>query len=62
MQKLNTVFTAVIASFMLLMAACVPMSKFNAAQQALSSARYDSSILANKVADLQKAMAKSNAD
>jgi chemotaxis protein MotB len=62
MIKLNTVFTAVIASFMLLLAACVPLKKFNASQQALSSARYDSSLLANKVSNLQAAMAKSNAD
>ena len=62
MIKLNTVFPAALASFMLLLAGCVPMKKFNAAQQALSSARYDSSLLANKVSDLQAAMAKSNAD
>src|SRR5580693_972140 len=62
MIKLNTVFTAVIASFMLLLAACVPLKKFDASQQALSSARYDSSLLANKVSNLQAAMAKSNAD
>jgi chemotaxis protein MotB len=62
MVKLNTAFTATLASFILLLAGCVPMKKFDAAQQALSSARYDSSLLANKVSNLQTAMAKSNAD
>ena len=37
---------------------CVPMKKFNAAQQALASARYDSSQLANKVKDLQAQLAQ----
>jgi chemotaxis protein MotB len=62
MIKLNTAFTAALTSFILLLAGCVPMKKFDAAQQALSSARYDSSLLANKVSNLQAAMAKSNAD
>jgi chemotaxis protein MotB len=62
MLKQNTVFTTALASFVLLMASCVPMKKYNDAQQALSSARYDSSVLANKVTDLQNAMAKSNAE
>ena len=62
MIKLNTAFTAALTSFILLLAGCVPMKKFDAAQQALSSARYDSSLLANKVSNLQTAMAKSNAD
>ncbi len=34
------------------------MKKFNAAQQALASARYDSAQLANKVKDLQSALAQ----
>src|SRR5579863_3822433 len=62
MIKLNTVFPAVLAFFMLLLAGCVPMKKFDAVRQELSSARNDSSLLANKVSDLQAAMAKSNAD
>jgi chemotaxis protein MotB len=37
---------------------CVPMKKFNATQQALASARYDSSRLANKVADLESQLAQ----
>lgn len=39
---------------------CVPTSKFNAAQQALSSARYDSARLANKVNELQSTLARLN--
>jgi chemotaxis protein MotB len=62
MIKLNTAFTAALAFFMLLLAGCVPMKKYDATRQELSSARYDSSLLANKVIDLQNAMAKSNAD
>ncbi len=37
---------------------CVPTKKFNDVQQALASARYDSTQLANKVKDLQAAMAR----
>lgn len=37
------------------------MKKFNATQQALASARYDSSQLANKVKDLQSQLAQANA-
>ena len=37
---------------------CVPTKKFNDVQQALASARYDSAQLANKVKDLQAAMAR----
>ena len=42
----------------LFFSSCVPTSKFNAAQQALSSARYDSAQLANRVASLQSALAQ----
>src|SRR5579864_247210 len=37
---------------------CVPMKKFNETQQALASARYDSSRLAAKVADLETQLAQ----
>jgi chemotaxis protein MotB len=40
----------------LFFSSCVPTSKFNAAQQALSSARYDSAQLANKVMSLQSSL------
>ena len=40
---------------------CVPTKKFNDVQQALASARYDSAQLANKVRDLQSAMARKDA-
>jgi chemotaxis protein MotB len=50
------VFIAAILSF----TACVPTSKFNACQMALSSARYDSTLLSNKVKDLQSSLAQAN--
>lgn len=49
-------FIAAILSF----TACVPTSKFNACQMALSSARYDSTLLSNKVKDLQSSLAQAN--
>jgi len=49
-------FMAVVLSF----TACVPTSKFNACQMALSSARYDSTQLAGKVKDLQSSLAQAN--
>jgi chemotaxis protein MotB len=49
-----------LAAGVLFFSACVPVSKFNAAQSALSSARYDSSQLANKVKDLQSSLAQAN--
>jgi len=49
-------FIAVVLSF----TACVPTSKFNACQMALSSARYDSTQLAGKVKDLQSSLAQAN--
>jgi chemotaxis protein MotB len=61
MQKTTLGLTALVATLVFYVG-CVPMKKFNAAQQALASARYDSAQLANKVKDLQAAMAKSNAD
>ncbi|HEY4112217.1 OmpA family protein [Puia sp.] len=50
------VLTAGIVSFI----GCVPTKKFNDVQQALASARYDSTQLANKVKDLQAAIARQN--
>jgi chemotaxis protein MotB len=47
---------------LLFFSACVPTSKFNASQMALSSARYDSAQLANKVKDLQAQLAQMAAD
>jgi chemotaxis protein MotB len=44
----------------LFLTSCVPQSKFNAAQMALSSARYDSAQLANKVKDLQSQLTQAN--
>lgn len=61
MLKFNPVLTT-LASGLLLFSACVPTSKFNASQMALSSARYDSAQLANKVKDLQGQLAKQAAD
>ena len=51
-----------VAAGLLLFTACVPTSKFNASQMALSSARYDSAQLANKVKDLQNQLTKQGAD
>jgi chemotaxis protein MotB len=51
--NLNLIFAGVI-----LFAGCVPTSKFNAAQQALSSARYDSAQLSKKVDILQADLVK----
>lgn len=59
MTKNSSIAAACIAGI-LFFTACVPMKKFNDAQQALASARYDSTQLANKVKDLQAAMAKAN--
>lgn len=46
------------AGFVLFFIGCVPTKKFNEVQQALASARYDSTQLANKVKDLQATMAR----
>jgi chemotaxis protein MotB len=59
MMKLNLNFVAMAAGI-LCFTACVPTSKFNAAQQALASARYDSAQLANKVSQLQSSLAQAN--
>src|SRR6202789_3929073 len=59
MMKLNLNFVAMIAG-MLCFTACVPTAKFNAAQQSLASARYDSAQLANKVSQLQASLAQAN--
>jgi chemotaxis protein MotB len=62
MTKYLALPTTLLVAGVLFFASCVPTSKFNAAQQALASARYDSAQLANKVKDLQAALAKTKAD
>jgi chemotaxis protein MotB len=57
MRKPNRI-TGVIIAGIVFFTGCVPTSKFNAAQQALSSARYDSAQLAKKVTDLQADLAR----
>jgi len=59
MAKISSIFLALAAGFVFF-TGCVPTSKFNAAQQALASARYDSAQLANKVKDLQSQLAQAN--
>src|SRR5579872_7102310 len=59
MLKFNSCL-AILATGFVLFTGCVPTSKFNAAQQALASARYDSAQLANKVKDLQGSLAQAN--
>jgi chemotaxis protein MotB len=59
MTKISSIFLALTAGFVFF-TGCVPTSKFNASQQALSSARYDSAQLANKVKDLQSQLAQAN--
>lgn len=49
-----------IAAGFLFFTSCVPTKKFNAAQQALASARYDSARLAGKVRELQADTAQGN--
>ncbi|HWB92340.1 MAG TPA: OmpA family protein [Puia sp.] len=49
-----------LATGFVLFTGCVPTSKFNAAQQALASARYDSAQLSNKVKDLQSKLEQAN--
>jgi chemotaxis protein MotB len=56
----NIPFATTLVAGILFFTACVPTKKFNDAQQALASARYDSAQLANKVKDLQAAMAQAN--
>jgi chemotaxis protein MotB len=50
------------AAGLLFLSSCVPQSKLNDARMALSSARYDSAQLANKVKDLQSQLAQMAAD
>ena len=59
MAKISTVLFALAAGF-IFFTGCVPTSKFNAAQQALASARYDSAQLANKVKDLKSQLDQAN--
>ena len=59
MTKISSALLTLAAGFALF-TGCVPQAKFNAAQQALSSARYDSAQLANKVKDLQSQLAQAN--
>jgi chemotaxis protein MotB len=59
MIKITSVLPAV-AVGLLFFSSCVPTGKFNASQMALSSARYDSAQLANKVKDLQSQLAQAN--
>src|SRR5580658_6661014 len=61
MVKFTPVLSA-LTTGILFFSACVPTSKFNASQMALSSARYDSAQLANKVKDLQSQLARMAAD
>src|ERR1700722_18382128 len=58
----NTPVLSILAAGLLFFSACVPTSKFNASQMALSSARYDSARLANKVKDLQSQLAQQASD
>jgi chemotaxis protein MotB len=51
---------SVLTSGLLFLSSCVPTSKFNASQMALSSARYDSAQLANKVKNLDSQLAQAN--
>jgi chemotaxis protein MotB len=57
MLKISPGLFALAAGF-IFFTSCVPTKKFNAAQQALASARYDSAQLANKVKDLQSSLAQ----
>jgi chemotaxis protein MotB len=59
MAKISSAFIALGTAFVFF-TGCVPQSKFNAAQQALSSARYDSAQLSAKVKDLQSQLAQAN--
>jgi len=61
MKKNPTILPALlIGTGFVIFTGCVPMKKFNTTQQALASARYDSSQLANKVKDLQSQLAQAN--
>lgn len=56
----NIPFATALVAGILFFTGCVPTKKFNDAQQALASARYDSAQLANKVKNLQAAMTQAN--
>jgi len=56
----NTPLLSILSAGLLFFSACVAPGKFNASQMALSSARYDSAQLANKVKDLQSQLAQAN--
>ncbi|MHA4809990.1 OmpA family protein [Flavitalea flava] len=57
MTKTKAVLGVIVTGFFAF-TGCVPTKKFNEAQQALSSARYDSALLANKVKDQQGTIAR----
>jgi chemotaxis protein MotB len=59
MIKITSVLPT-LAAGLIFFSSCVPTSKFNASQMALSSARYDSAQLANKVKDLQSQLTQAN--
>jgi chemotaxis protein MotB len=59
MTKISSALLSLAAGFVLF-TGCVPTSKFNASQQALSSARYDSAQLASKVKDLQSKLSQAD--
>jgi chemotaxis protein MotB len=61
MIKITTVLS-ILAPGLLFFSSCVSTTKFNASQMALSSARYDSAQLANKVKGLQSQLAQLAAD
>jgi chemotaxis protein MotB len=57
-----TPIVSLLASGLVFLSSCVPQSKLNDARMALSSARYDSAQLANKVKDLQNQLTQMAAD
>ena len=57
-----TPIVSLVASGLIFLSSCVPQSRLNDARMALSSARYDSAQLANKVKDLQNQLALMAAD
>ena len=59
MTKISSSLLALAAGFALF-TGCVPQAKFNAAQQALSSVRYDSAQLAAKVSDLKSKLSQAD--
>ena len=59
MIKISSIASVLFAG-LVFFTGCVPMKKFNDAQQALASARYDSAKLATKVGELQSNIAQLN--